>query len=150
MSEFLYTEMLAGEELPFGVSTQSSSSSNRVVVNNIETENSATKSERRVAISNQRIIVEEALNPAATQIIPIAAVQTVVVRHEDFMGSTVPIVERVQTNAGETVDLNIRLFDESDEATLRELFSAASFEMEQGKTQDAKKEEKKKKGMFGW
>lgn len=62
----------------------------------------------------------------------------------------VPIVERVQTKAGETVELNIRLFDESDETTLRELFPAASFQIEQGKKQDAKKEEKKKKGLFGW
>lgn len=84
MSDFLYTELLAGEDLPFGVSTQSSASSNRVVVNDVEIENNATKSERKVGITNRRIIVEESANPAASQIIPIGDVSEIVVRHEDL------------------------------------------------------------------
>ncbi len=149
MSDFYFTELEQGEELPFGVSASSNSSSSGSWINDKQVSGSSTSTERKVGITTRRVIVEEKDSPTSTRVIPNADVRTVFIKREKFMGDSVPTVVKLETTTGESVELGMRLFEAADETRLRELFPQATF-TEAAEVKKLEEPPKKKKGLFGF
>ena len=83
---------------------------------------------RKVGITNRRVIIEQGGQPHGTQIISNADVKRVYVRREKFGIK----VERIETNSGEKVKLDIAGLNARDEVRLFKLFPNAEIGQRKG------------------
>ncbi len=102
MSDFYYTNLDDGEQMVFGVLTQSSSSSNTTNVMG-EVTSSHESRERKIGITDRRVIVETANAPDATRSILNTDVRQVFVKRGEFMGRPNNMLVRIETTNGETI-----------------------------------------------
>ncbi|HEX8681602.1 MAG TPA: hypothetical protein VF707_04760 [Ardenticatenaceae bacterium] len=144
MSGFEFTELEEGEELLFGISKSSSSSSSSLTIGNKQISGSSDSSERTVGVTNRRIIVESLSAPVPVQSIPNDEVRKVYLKREDFMGQPRLTISRVETTGGDTADLGLRVLEAEGEARLHEVFPYAEL------VEEAEPPQKKKRGLLGF
>jgi hypothetical protein len=121
MSEFAYTTLEEGEAVAIGPVTFSSSSSLSFNAGGTQSAQVSQTNERKVGITNRRVIVERGGQPHETQIISNADVMRVYVRREK-LGTK---IERIETTNGQKVKLDIAGLSALDEARLFEVFPNA-------------------------
>ena len=131
MSTFSFTSLQADETILFGITTTTCSRSSDVSVNGTSLAGSSEKSERRLGITNHRVIVEQADAPEATLIVPNADVRKVTVKHEVFVGHPRLRITEIESASAGTTTLDMLLGDADDEARIKQAFPAAEIVTEQ-------------------
>ncbi|MBN1889329.1 MAG: hypothetical protein JW850_15145 [Thermoflexales bacterium] len=120
MSAFTYTQLEEGEVVVIGPVTFSSSVSFSAGSGQ-QSAQLSRKNERKIGITNRRVIVEQGDQAQGAQIVANADVKRVYVRREKF-GTK---VEKIETQRGQTVKLDMAGLGPMDEARLFELFPSA-------------------------
>ncbi len=143
MGDFYYTELDDNEQIVFAVLTASSSSSNSTSVMGNEVSSSHESRERKIGVTNQRIIIETANAPEATQSIPNSDVRQVFVKRGEFMGRPSRTLARLETAQGQSIELGMQLFNAEDEAQIQPTFPNATISY-------LEEEKKKSKGLLGF
>jgi hypothetical protein len=121
MSAFAHTKLEEGEVVVIGPVTFSSTGSLSFSAGGTQSAQVSQTSERRIGITNQRVIIEQGSKAGETQIISNADVKRVYVRRERLGVK----IEKIETKRGQTVKLNIAGLSPQDEARLFEVFAGA-------------------------
>ena len=121
MSAFAHTKLEEGEVVVIGPVTFSSTGSLSFSAGGTQSTQVSRTSERRIGITNQRVIIEQGSKAGETQIISNADVKRVYVRRERLGVK----IEKIETKRGQTVNLNIAGLSPQDEARLFEVFAGA-------------------------
>jgi hypothetical protein len=128
MSAFPFTQLEEGEVMVIGPVTFSSSSSFSVSGPTGQSAQIGRTKQRVMGITNRRVIVEQSDQPNATQIVANADVKRVHVKRDKF-GTK---IEKVETNRGQTLELNLGGLNPMQEARLFEIFSNAEIGEKKG------------------
>lgn len=151
MSDFYFSELEDGEEIVFGVVTSSRHSSQSVVENGRQIVASLQSSERKLGVTNQRVIVESAGQPEATIVIPNEQVRRVFLDRDIFMGQPRLTLSAVESVYNQHVELDIDSLSAEDEVAIRTLFPTAEIITEgDNRTNGESEAGEKKKGLFGF
>jgi len=132
MSDFHFTQLEEGEKMVFGVVTSVSTTSISIG----DTRVSNRTSERRVGVTNRRVIIEFDDAPEETLIIPNSEVRRVFIKRKKFMGQPRITITKLETATGRTVKLDLSGLRPQDEPLIQQVFPNA--------------EVKEKKGLLGF
>lgn len=143
MSDFYYTELDDNEQVVFGVLTSSSSTSSSTTVMGDQVSSNRESRERKIGVTNQRVIIETANAPEATQTIPNSDVRQVFIKRGEFVGRPSQTLVRLETAQGQSIELGIQLFNADAEANIQPTFPNATVTY-------LEEEKKKRKGLLGF
>lgn len=132
MSEFYFTQLEEDEKMVFGPVTSRKSSSTSFSAGGQQVGGTARASERKVGITDRRIISEKSGSPAATRIIPNDEVKAVFIRREKFAGQPRLAIDSVQTNADQTVNLDLGGIGAQAEDKIQRVFPQATVREKKG------------------
>lgn len=132
MSDF-FAQLEDGEEMVFGVVTSTHTTS--VSVGGAQV--SSRASERRLGITNRRVIIESGDDPAATHIIPNADVRRVFIQREKFMGELSITITELETASGQTIQLDMGGLEPQEKPLIQQTFPNAEIK-------------EKRKGLLGF
>ena len=128
MAAFAHTKLEAGEMMVVGPVTFSSTGSLSFGAGGKQRAQVGRTSERRVGITNRRVIIEQGGQASETQVIMNADVKRVYVRREKAAVK----IEKIETTGGQTVKLNISGPRALVEARLFEIFAQAEIGEQRG------------------
>ncbi len=132
MSEFYFTQLEEDEKMVFGPVTSRKSSSTSFSAGGQQVGGTTRASERKVGITDRRIISEKSGSPAATRIIPNDEVKVVFIRREKFAGQPRLAIDSVQTSSGQTVNLDLKRLDVQAEDKIEQAFPHATVREKKG------------------
>ena len=126
MAAFVHTKLEKGEEVVIGPVRFTSSGSFSFSANGVGGAQVQQRSERRIGITDRRVIIEHSGHPERTRIILNEDVRRVYVRREKFGLK----IEKIKTRSGETIKLNIAGI--MDESRVFQVFPQAEIGMRKG------------------
>ena len=132
MSEFYFTQLEEDEKMVFGPITSRKSSSASFSAGDQQVGGTTHTVERKVGVTNRRIITEQSGSPSATRIVPNDEVRTVFIRREKFAGRPHLAIASVQTSSGQTVTLNLRGLNAQAEGAIQGAFPNATIQEKKG------------------
>lgn len=132
MSEFYFTQLEEDESMVFGPVIFRKSSSTSFSSGGQQVAGTTQTSERKVGVTNQRVIVEQAGSPSATRIVPNDEVKVVYIRREKLAGRPHIAIASVQTNSGQTVSLDLKGLAPQAEGAIRATFPNATIQEKKG------------------
>jgi hypothetical protein len=132
MSEFYFTQLEEGEKMVFGPVTSSKSSSASFSSGDQQVGGTTRTVERKVGVTDRRIIAEQSGSPSGTRIVPNDEVKTVFIRREKFGGQPHLAIASVQTRSGQTVTLNLRGLNAQAEGAIEQAFPNATIQEKKG------------------
>ena len=128
MSAFTHTSLEEGEVMVIGPVIFSSTSSLSFSAGGTQSAQASRTDKRTIGITNRRVIVEQSNQPHETQIVSNMDVKRVYVRREKAATK----VEKVETNRGQTVKLDLGGLHPLQEARLYEIFPNAEIGEQKG------------------